>query len=303
MKKLLAFIFVIFLCSCSDEFSDYTNYGEGINIYLVKDGQIERTETDVVIETLELEKVPWIRNSEIEFYDWSSHMFYLKNEKKREEFGGRYFLVKEDDNPLFLGYFMFPYSSSLSYYPSVVAWDNYFYTDYIIELGGFGGFYKDTMNTNIEFKNALKKEGFFREGIIVELLSVVKKNSTTVEYTFEVSNLDSESILVLDPDKIESKYFHYYTNGVSFTQGNVHYSSDFKSESYGGIPEDWFIIIKPGESIVRSKDLNGFSELPVGSVQCRFSFPGHHPKNTNWKNGNARYWLGDYWVTKVLNIE
>jgi hypothetical protein len=153
-------------------------------------------------------------------------------------------------------------------------------------------------------KNALKKKGFFREGITVDLLSVVKKNSTTIEYTVEVSNLDAENIFVLDPDKIESKHFHYLTNGVSFTKGNDHYSSDFQSESHsGGIPQEWFIILKSGENIVRSIELGGYSEIPNGLVKCRFSFPGHHPKSSNWKNSNGRYWLGDCWITKELNID
>src|SRR5210317_413927 len=131
MKVFLAFVAIVFLCSCSDEYSEDINSGEGINIYLVKDGQIERSQTDVDLESLEIEKTPWIRNSEIEFYDWSSHMFYLKKEKEREKFGGLYFVVTENNHPLFPGYFMFPYSSSLSYFPSVLAWDNYFYSDYI----------------------------------------------------------------------------------------------------------------------------------------------------------------------------
>jgi hypothetical protein len=231
-------------------------------------------------------------------------MFYLKKEKEREKFGGLYFVVTENNHPLFPGYFMFPYSSSLSYFPSVLAWDNYFYSDYIVELGGFGGFYMDTLNTYLKFKNALIKEDLFREGISVDLLSVVKKNAVTVEYAFNVTNLDSKNISVLDPDKIESKYFHYFTNGVTFTKGNDHYSSEFQSEAHsGGILQEWFIILKPGESIVRTVELSGFSELPSGLVKCRFSFPGHHPKNTNWENSNGRYWLGDYWITKELTIE
>ena len=129
MKNLLLFLFVILLSSCTDEYSGYGDIGKGINIYLVKEGQIKRSQTDIDLESLEIEKTPWVKHSEIEFYDWSSHMFYLKNEKEREKYGDRYFLVKDGRHPLFLGYFMFPYSSSLSYFPSVVAWDNYFYTD------------------------------------------------------------------------------------------------------------------------------------------------------------------------------
>lgn len=304
MKYLLPLILLFLLSSCNKEDYHFIHNGEGINIFLVKEGQIERSQIEVDFDSLELEKLPWINQAEIDFYDWSAHTFYLKVKKERAKYSGNYFLVKHGYEPLFLGYFFPPPSSSFSYFPSVTAWDDGFYPNDVVELGGFGGFYKDTMNTFVQFKNALKKENLFREGINVELLSVTKKNSTTVEYTFQVKNLENDIIFVLDPNKTGTKHFHYYTNGVTLIKGTEHYSAEFQSESPdNGIPKEWFETINPGGSMIRSVELGDFIALPSGTVTCRFSFPGHYPKNSSWKNKNGRFWLGDYWIKKELVLD
>lgn len=302
MKKLILIFFILLLYSCNDGDVDFRGNSETeINIYLVKEGLIDRWQTEVDLESLELENAPWVKSSEIDFYDWSSHMFYLKAKKEREKYTGRYFMVKSQNKSLFLGYFVSPFSSSLSYFPSIIAANEMFYPNEILEIGGFGGFYKDTMNTNIEFKNALFEEGLLREGISVDLLSVRRKNSTIVTYTFEVKNLENDVIFVLDPKKTGTKHFHYFTNGVSFNNGTEYYESNASSLAPdNGIPKEWFETLRPNESMVRSVELDGFSNLPTGKINCRFSFPGHFPKNSSWITSDGRYWLGDFWIRKEL---
>lgn len=302
MKKLILVFLTLFLFSCNDGNIIPRGTGESdINIYLVKQGLIERWQTEVDLKSLEVESTPWVKSSEIDFYDWSSHMFYLNEKKEREKYTGRYFLVKSMNEPLFLGYFVSPYSSSLSYFPSIVAANEMFYPNEILDIGGFGGFYKDTLNENTKLKNALLEQGLLREGISVDLLSVMRKNSTTVKYTFEVRNLEDDVIFVLDPDKMETKHFHYFTNGVSFNNGTDYYQSDASSEAPpSGIPKKWFNTLSPYESMVRTVELAGFSNLPSGKIMCRFSFPGHFPKNSDWITSDGRYWLGDFWIKKEL---
>ncbi|HKI89185.1 MAG TPA: hypothetical protein VKA38_09165 [Draconibacterium sp.] len=301
MKNFVLLLLFPLFISCTHDNDFPENNKNDIKIYLVKDGQIERNQTEVELELLKLENLPWVKSSEIDFYDWSSHMFYLNVKKEREKYTGRYFLVKKQDEPLFLGYFLSPYSSSLSYFPSIIAANELFYPSEILEIGGFGGFYKETMDANIQFKDALQAEGLFRAGIRVDLLSVVRKNSTTVDYTFKVENLENDIIFVLDPKKTGTQHFHYFTNGVSFNNGTKYYDSDFQSQApENGIPKEWFQTLSPNESMVRTVELNGFSSLPKGKTNCRFSFPGQYPKNSNWINQKGRYWLGDYWVKKEM---
>ncbi len=277
--------------------------GTQINIYLVKDGQIDYSNKEVNLESLELDKEPWLKHSEIEFYDWSAHMFYLNTEKERAKYSGKYFLVKADNEPLFLGYFMSPVSSSFSYFPSITAWDGFFYSNDIVEIGGFAGFHKETMDANIKFKKSLQEAGLHKAGIDVELLGLKRVNSSTLKYTFKVINLDTENIYILDPDKMGASRFHYYTNGVSFMKDESYYYAEDKSvTSVKNFNSSWYYKLAPEQSITRTVILDGFSSLPSGDVKCHFSFPGMNLKNNNWEKSDGRIWLGNFRVEKELNL-
>lgn len=304
MKNLALLLLVCTFWSCNKNDDDYLIKGDGsqISIYLVKDGQINRSETEVDLENLELEASPWLNHSEIRFYDWSSHMFYTHSEKNKSENSGKYFVVKSDNQPLFLGYFMSSYSSSMSYFPSITAWGGFF-SNKVTEIGGFGGFHKEAMDTNTKFKTALNNADILKEGIKVDLLGVIKKNSSTIRYTIKIANLDSETIYVLDPEKMGTKHFHYFTNGVFFSNGKKYFEPSFQSESSeNGIPKSWFKRLAAGDAITRKIELSGFSEIPEGNINCIFRFPGYLPKDTDWETNDGRYWLGEFRTEKELVI-
>jgi len=291
-------------CSFFDFVDDASRPG-GINIYIVGDGQLSKYETEVDLNTLELERNPWVSMADIAFYDWSAHIFYLRKDKERERYSGRHFLVKWGDEPLFLGYFFPPFSSALSFYPSVIAADNYMYSDDVIEIGGiFGGFHDEAMDKNARFKKALKETGLFREGIHVELTSAHKKNASTVEYTLEITNLENKNIYVFDPDKMGSPRFHYYTNGVSFTKdGTSYYANSMEVTASEGVFSSWYCRLSPGKSITRTIELSGFDSLPSGKVNVRFHFPGYPEKSGKWKKSDGRVWLGSYWIEQEITMQ
>lgn len=306
MKYLLFLVFIFLLSSCCKEDFDSSVKGDGtqINIYLIKDGQIERSQTEIDLESLELEKLPWIKHSEIDFYDWSAHIFYLNVKKERAKHTGKYFLVKGENKSLFLGYFMSPFSSSSSYFPSITAWDGIFYSNDIVEIGGFLGFHKKTMDTNIKFKESLLDAGLLKEGIKVELITLKRENSSTLKYTFKVTNLDTENIYVLDPDKMGTSRFHYYTNGVSFRKDNVYYSAhDFEFTSSDKISSNWYYRLLPGKSVTRTVKLSGYTALPIGTVDASFSFPGaSHLEEGEWKKRDGRIWVGNFRTKKEMKV-
>jgi hypothetical protein len=308
MKKFSGFLILVFLITItgcySDEFSDRLfSWGSEINIYIVKEGQVGRTSTDIDLKKLELERTPWISQHEIYFYDWSGHIFYLKETKEKAKYAGRYFLVKENDDPLFLGYFFPPYMSSMSPYPAIIATDSYFFPGDVVAIGGFGGYNNAAMDGNTDFKKALIRAGLFRGGINVELTGLKKKNTTTVEYSFRVTNIDHDCIYILDPDKMGIARFHYYTNGVSFTKGTTYYFPDnLNNTPSDKILTDWYYRLMPGRSITRTVELGGFKTLPSGTVSCTFSFPGSSLKSGEWKMKDGWIWLGDYYIRKEISF-
>ncbi len=307
MKKLLFLILIFLLSSCCKEDFDSSLKGDEtqINIYLVKDGQIERSQTEVDLELIELDPNPWLKHSEINFYDWSAHMFYLNVEKERAKYAGKYFLVKGENKPLFLGYFMSPVSSSLSYFPSITAWDGFFYRNNMVEIGGFAGFHKETMDTNIKFKESLLDAGLLKEGIKVELIELKRESSSTLKYSFKVTNLDTENIYVLDPDKMGTSRFHYYTNGVYLNKDNIYYSAhDFETTPSDKISSNWYYRLSPGKSVTRTVKLSGYTALPAGTVNASFNFSGaSHLEEGEWKKSDGRIWVGDFRTAKEMTLQ
>ncbi|MEN8117778.1 MAG: hypothetical protein ABFS16_12405, partial [Bacteroidota bacterium] len=274
--KSLALILIIFLISsCTDEITIYRGDGTQINIFLVKDGQLDYynpEETD--LESLELEGSPWLKHSEIEFYDWSAHTFYLKNEKTKGNHG-QYFVLKADKKPLFIGFF---YSMIMSYIPScpTILTDGFFYPKDLISLNPYG--YRqneDLTPLNSDFRKNIENSGLLREGISVELISLKRKNSSTLTYSYKVTNLDSEKIYILDPKMMGASRFHYYTNGIYLNKGDKrYYADDFETTSSDKISSNWYFRLSPGKSITRTVELNGYTSLPTGTVKASFRFPG-----------------------------
>lgn len=308
MKNLLFIIFIFLLSSCIQDDIEFPYKGDGtqINIYLVKDGQIDHSGTEVNLGLLEVENNPWLKHSEIEFYDWSAHIIYLDSEKEKEKHSGRYFVLKADQNPLFLGVFFPSYWSSIPQFPSIIAHDDFFYPMDVIGLGGYGFLENTTSLSNFgEFRNAMEKSGLLKEGIDVELTALKLENSSTLTYTFKVTNLDTEYIYILDPEKMGDSRFHYFTNGVGLRKGDKYYwAHDFETTASENIKSSWYYKLSPGKSVSRTVTLKGYDSLPTGEVTANFSFPGANIKTSGeWRKYDGRIWIGDFRVETELTLQ
>jgi len=66
---------------------------------------------------------------------------------------------------------------------------------------------------------------------LLEILILENSDISTIQYTFRLTNTDSEDLYVFDPDKTGSSVFHYYTNGIDFwdeSTGMYLFSSQYK---------------------------------------------------------------------------
>ena len=291
---LFAAIFLISSCSKEDEYT----FGDTISIHLVKDGQITPKQTEANLDSLKLEESPVLEHSEIEFYDWSSHLFYAKSNVKERIKNGRCYLIKADNDPLFLA--CMNIGSSLGARgPQLSKW-----TDYILGIGYFENYHEENTAVHKKFKATLRNSNLLKNGIELDIVKLKRKNATTLLYTFEVTNIDTENIYVLNPDKMEPENFHYFTNGVGFEKDGVGYPPNSKSKSpENGLPKDWFYKILPGEVMTCTVEQEGFSDIPTGEVSCGFTFPGYTPKDIHWKAEDGRYWLGRIHLIKSVSIE
>lgn len=308
MKKLLSLLLFAALLSCDETELEFPFDGDGtqIEIYLVKEDAMDYYNPEYDLLQNDLEAEPWLRHSEIEFYDWSSHTFYLKNKKTKSNYSRRYFSVTADEDPLITGFF---YSSIMSYFPStgavIIANDGLFYPEDVLCLQGFGETRNsNSLKENSGFRQAMENSGLLKEGISVELLDVNKANNTTLKYTFKVTNLDTEPIYVMDPQKMGTERFHYFTNGVSLFKGDEHFhAEDFETTASDFIRQRWYARLVPGKSMTRTVTLGGYNPLPSGNVTARFRFPGNNRLDAGeWKQSDGRIWVGTFNAEAELSL-
>jgi hypothetical protein len=305
VKTISYFIVLLFLTSCLGDIENYrNNLPSDIEVYIVKEGQLTVHEVDVDLNSLKLENQPWVKSNEIDLYDWSSHTFYLNTEKEKEKYSGRHFIVVSGNERLFLGVFFPIYMSSFPQMPSIIPEDDIFYPKDVIHFGQLGHHFTGKMEEQNEFKKTLISSGILREGIKVELTRVKKKNQNTIEYTFQVTNIDLENIYVLDPYKMGASRFHYVTNGTWLSKDNTYYfPNQVDYTAFDKVQDSWYFKLHPGEKMTRNVELSDFPALPSGKVKCSFSFPGSKIKSGEWKKPDGRVWIGDYYVEKELTIE
>uniref|UniRef100_UPI003216AE35 hypothetical protein n=1 Tax=uncultured Draconibacterium sp. TaxID=1573823 RepID=UPI003216AE35 len=305
--KIVVFLFAVLLfVSCTDEANEDTKINTNlINIYLVEDDQTEFNIRDTDIDALTLAEEPWIKSTDIEFYDWSAHSFFLNKEIDKSKHSGRYFVVTHNNDRLFAGVLWPLERSSLPMCPSVSPENGIFSPKDVFMFNRFGWSYPVDMNNKTEFKAALLADGLLRNGIEVELNRAEKQSSQSVSYTFTIGNTGNETLYVPDPDKMGASRFHYYTNGVSFRQGtNYYFPQNFTSIATEKIAANWYVKLSPGATVTRTVTIDGFDSLPTGSVKATFSFPGGHIKESGqWKKPDGRIWLGQFVTEKELNIE
>jgi hypothetical protein len=306
MKNLLYFLLSILLFSCNDDDTlPRSSSGNNMAIYIVKEGQLQvaGSDTNINIHTLKLEPNPWVKSSEIELYDWSSHIFYLNTNKEKGKYSGRHFVVVSGEERFFTGVFFPLYMSSFPLMPSILPMDDFLVPGDIIQFGQLGHRFTGGINNNDNFKKALISSGILHNGIKVEIQQLRKKNNTTVSYTFEVANLDDETLYLLDPDKMGGSRFHYVTNGVSFVQNNTYYfPENTQHTSFETISDSWYFKLRPGQKMERTVELTGFSTLPTGRVKCWFTFPGSIIKSGEWKKSDGRIWLGDHFIEQEIEL-
>lgn len=292
MKNALILLMCAALWSCKTGDIDYPAGNGDIKIYVAAPmTHQEALSTD--FNDWILEDIPWIDNHEIEFYDWSANMFYLRREKERQKYEGRYFVVTSEGKRLFYGFFFPIYASYIPPSPSIIAFDNFSYPLNLVELGGFYRLDQTTTHQSDEFRRALSDAGLLREGISVNLLNVKNAGTGKISYTFKVTNNDRETLLIPDPDKMGTDRFHYITNGITMSDGKTHhFTLNPTFTAFESFDDSWYYSLNPGESITRSVIQSGFSTIPQGTFTCWFTFPGQINRNKHYRQNSGRIWAG-----------
>lgn len=278
----------------------------------------ENNESDLIIDSTEgfcikIGDTIFFNHSQIDFYDFSSHLIYLKNSNSFLYGTWGIFAVFADNIGIYSGQIYPMYSSYLPSGP-VIPCAPSFYGDYIIPIE----FYQviDSLGNksadpreDIRIIEALKRYNQYREGLKCEIISVQSITFNNVKIELRLTNNDFNSLYYLDPNKMGINLFHYFTNGLFLKDSNnktyTHSVSITQPEPWNAWKIEWLSIIDSKESKILSIIYDNFDTIAPGQYNAIFNFPGlgYQVERNDFQKDNGRIWLGDLHVTKKIVIE
>lgn len=313
MKRLMLYAVVLLVLGCSKDSNpvDSTKQRGSFEIYFLKDSSLTAYEASQVdINQLGLRDDPWLADGGIDFYDFSSHCLYLKQDKSKY-FGScdtycrfepvltsRPFVVVANTERCYLGSLHSLVLSSRPIGPYMDETDVGMYPADVMHISKAWTPGIDVRNDS-RIQEALNSLGLCRGGISVHLHSVnIVENSdtTTVEYVFTVMNKDRDNLLLPDPDNMGTELFHYFTNGAEFEGNGVLFQSTYKQTSAPSVKWDiaWFTEVPVNASIQRTVRLKGYPHIAPGNYSCSFTFAGPiEICKENRHTAEGRIWLGE----------
>lgn len=310
MKKVMLILALFVLISgCNRDKTPTSPVGESsFAISLLQDQSLGLQQViDKPVNTLLLDNQALITQNDIAFYDYSAHCIYLKK-TKAEILTGKIdinnilvqpFVVQAMEKQLYLGSFVSLASSLMPCTPFIDPSSLNYFPDDIIHIAKS---WPDDVDVRYqtEIEQSLKMLNKLHYGLAVSLSDIQIVNNTdtaAVQYSFTLKNNDSDALYVLDPDKMGSDLFHYFTNGIDFQGDDCYYYSEFKQierpEPYDSWQADWFTLLAPGQAMERTLLLKGYPHIPAGVYSCnfRFSNPTRIAKQQRY-TATGRYWIG-----------
>lgn len=240
--------------------------------------------------------------SDIEYYDFSSHILYLTEDNRMEgnlaTLDGSYVKINEQ-----IIYPLLVHSGFQSSFPPVpFIYDGAGqYGSHAVQISFMGDINaaQDPRNDQ-RLIQSLKKSDKYRGGLTVEIQSLSLNKSNKLRMRFKLTNNDSWNYLHLDPHKTGLELFNYFTNGPVFfdphaSQFIYHQVPTVQPDSLFFWNPDWMSVIK-GKGSKIFELVYDFDELPKNAqLTCDFQFPGLTFQVTDRKDleqAHGRIWLG-----------
>ncbi len=257
-----------------------------------------------------------LNHNGIEYYDYSTHLIYMKNNvsfaEEIENIGD--FKVFADKEEIYSGQTFPGFSSFLPSGP-VISTHPSGYGDYITSIGfiiitdTLGNYLPDPREDERIVK-ALKKYNQFHAGLSCEIKSVQYLSSNNVKVELLLKNNDSFNYYYLDPEKTGIKLFHYFTNGLYIRELENHETYTHKightqPEPWNSWKKDWLSIINGNESKTIVIVYDNFEEIQNGQYKATFDYPGltYQVEKKDVQQVNGQIWLGTLKMKKDIIIE
>lgn len=257
-----------------------------------------------------------LNHDDIDYYDYSSHLIYLKNSNSflnDFETGGG-FKVYADKEEMYTGSIQPAYSSWLPSSP-VIHSQPFLFREYIVSIDythlvdSTGNVIPD-IRENDKIIQSLKKYNQFHAGLSCEIESIeYSPGNNEATINLHLQNNDSFGYYYLDPEKMGMELFHYFTNGLQirdFSNQMVysHKTASKQPEPWDSWKMEWVSVIESNENKLITITYPDFDILPEGELKAFFTFPGltYQVDKNDIEQENGRIWLGKLQAVKQINV-
>lgn len=326
---LLIIIIINLGCSKDEITVDKHNF----EVYLLRNKELKigailtkalADQDSTALSKIEIQDRAWLTDDDIDFYDFSSHLIYLKKDKSNflpdevnlgfpSSWWDRPFVVVANGQKRYVGIFAAGLSDYKWPVPEINDMNNYhFYPNDLLYIQ-WVWFPSEDLNDSRQdpsVKEALRNANKLHDGIKVTLnkiLIIDNSDTATVKYTYTIKNNDIDNLYVLDPDKMGVNLFNLYCNGPSIlrsgetsTRESIYKSYDASQPKWS---RDWFVRINSKDSITRIVTLKGYEHFPPGIYYSELYFMGVKkiPKDQR-ELSDGRYWMGQT-VSNLIGVQ
>lgn len=296
-KSLILIIAVVFINCEKNDTDPFPNLKDGLGIVI---------DDSIVYDY-----------TQIDFYDFSQHMVYLKDGNTFSFKNEGIFRVYANKKEIYTGKILPSYSSTIGDKPVIMV-EPSFFNDYIIDISFFqitdsaGNFVNNDPRVDPRIIEVLKKYNQFFNGLSCSIDTIYFTSDTDATVSLILTNNDNINYYYLDPDKMGKNLFHYYTNGLFTYNPDTYGWHYFFNKNSVERPEpyirswdiNWLSLLKSKESTKIDISYNHFEPLKQGTYNMFFDFPG-----LSWiekealQQDNGRIWLGTISMNKKITIK
>ena len=243
--------------------------------------------------------------NDLAIYDSSTHIMYFKTTHPEfEKMKHPAFEVFIGSDTIYKGVIWPGYSSSMPVGAFIMS-DPFFYPSYALRIDYNKGSAPDLRN-DPRIIQSLKEKGILHSGLIVEISSL-EISGTLARLSVIVTNMDKSDLMILDPDRMGHKLFHYFTNGLYLRDaaGTKMITTVLEFQTpvpWNGWSKDWLTQLSPGASKMFTVTYTFEEAVTPGSYSAWFVYPGLSSQVdlNELIQTSGRIWLGD--ITAVKNI-
>jgi hypothetical protein len=254
-----------------------------------------------------------INHYDIEYYDFSTHIVYLKSaDTVLLQIGmGISFTIYANFEEIYHGATLPLYSCAMTTGPAF----SQFFPDFVISID-YSHLYDSTGYAPPDPREdqriiaALNKYNQLHAGLSCTIDTIITSPGGLM-LRISVINNDSYNYYILSPDNMGIGLFHYFTNGLRITDNTTHESYGYhirtqQPEPFDSWDKEWFYLIRRNEKKSFTLYYAQFDISPKGQYDAYFRFPGLNfqiKHKEDLTDDNGRIWLGGIDVKKSMTIK